>query len=527
MRPTFRQQSSIRGAPARRWRRRAVAVLAAVALGSLGVTAAWAPMAGAVPGPKLTAVSPTDGPLAGGVSAVLTGSNLTSTDAVHFGTVDATAFTVISATQVTATVPPASVAGPVQVTVHTPSGTSTSVTYTYLGAPVLDSVTPATGPGTGGTTVVLSGHQFGTTSRVHFGSVELSDAAVTVDATGTHLTVLSPAGTGTVWVQVSNGSTWSAALAYTYYLTPVLTGMSPLSGPQGGGTQVTLTGGNLGTTSAVHFGAAVLYPAMFAVNAAGTQLYLTSPAWTGTSPVAVYVVNPYGTSSPQWFSYTTAVTPKVILSTADCTPGNQRFVCQAYLDLLNRLPDSAGLDHWTTLMAQGVSAYGVALSIQLSPEHLGQVVATWYGTYLHRVPSASEVAYWVSALQRGATYQVVQAHFLGSAEYYLGPSGGTAAGFLTALYSDVLGRAPDAAGASHWLVVMAGSAGTFNVAQQVLGSPEYLGRTVAGWYVTLLDRTATPGEVAGWVTSLQGGTRIESVVSSFVGSTEYYGKFAW
>ena len=74
--------------------------------------------------PTVTGVSPTLGTILGGTSVTITGTNLTRTTAVHFGATAAATFTVNSATQITVTSPASSAAGPVDVTVTTPGGTS-------------------------------------------------------------------------------------------------------------------------------------------------------------------------------------------------------------------------------------------------------------------------------------------------------------------------------------------------------------------------------------------------------------------
>ena len=74
------------------------------------------------PGPIVTAISPVRGGPAGGTSVAITGQNFTGATAVAFGSTAAAAFTVSSATQITATSPAG--IGTVDVTVTTPSGTS-------------------------------------------------------------------------------------------------------------------------------------------------------------------------------------------------------------------------------------------------------------------------------------------------------------------------------------------------------------------------------------------------------------------
>ena len=86
-------------------------------------------------GPTVTGISPTSGLLDGGSAVTITGTNFLGATAVNFG-VNSAAFTINSATQITAT-SPSGVAGTVDVTVATPSGTSIANShdqFTYVTA---------------------------------------------------------------------------------------------------------------------------------------------------------------------------------------------------------------------------------------------------------------------------------------------------------------------------------------------------------------------------------------------------------
>ncbi len=90
--------------------------------------------------PTVSSVSPTSGTTAGGNTVTITGTGLTGTTAVNFGTTRATNLTVASSTSITAT-SPAGAVGAVDVTVTTPGGTSATSSadqFTYV-APVLTS----------------------------------------------------------------------------------------------------------------------------------------------------------------------------------------------------------------------------------------------------------------------------------------------------------------------------------------------------------------------------------------------------
>jgi outer membrane autotransporter protein len=87
--------------------------------------------------PTITALTPSSGPTEGGTSVVITGTDFTGATAVKFGALNATAFTVDSATRITVTTP-ASSAGSFPVWVVNGQGTNTpsgAATYTYLQRP--------------------------------------------------------------------------------------------------------------------------------------------------------------------------------------------------------------------------------------------------------------------------------------------------------------------------------------------------------------------------------------------------------
>jgi len=175
-----------------------------------------------VAAPTVTSVSPTSGTTAGGTSVVITGTNLTGASAVNFGGTAATTFTVDSATQITAT-SPAHAAGAVDVTVTTVGGTSATGAadqYTFVtppSPPTVTGVAPASGPDTGGTSVVITGTNFTGVSAVDFGATAAT--TFTVDS-ATQITATAPAhaaGVVDVTVTAAGGtSTTGAPDQYTY-----------------------------------------------------------------------------------------------------------------------------------------------------------------------------------------------------------------------------------------------------------------------------------------------------------------------
>ncbi|WP_308124456.1 IPT/TIG domain-containing protein [Streptomyces sp. NEAU-YJ-81] len=249
-----------------------------------------------VPVPVVSGVSPGQGPAAGGNTVTLTGSGFTGATAVRFGAANATTFTVISATQITAVAPPGS--GTVQVTVTGPGGTGSGVAYGYVSAPVpvLTSVSPGQGPVGGGNTVTLTGNDLTGVTAVTFGSTPATSFSV---VSATQITAVAPPGaTGPVQITVTGPGGTSNGVTYFYVGVPTLTGAAPALGPVVGGNTVTLTGTNLLGATAVRFGAT---PASSFTVVSATQITAVAPPGSGT--VQITAVTPGGASNGVPYTY--------------------------------------------------------------------------------------------------------------------------------------------------------------------------------------------------------------------------------
>jgi hypothetical protein len=80
--------------------------------------------------PALSTLSPAKGSTAGGKTVTITGTDLTGTSAVEFGSVPAASFLVVSDTEVQA-VTPAESGGNVSVSVTTPAGSSNGLNFRF------------------------------------------------------------------------------------------------------------------------------------------------------------------------------------------------------------------------------------------------------------------------------------------------------------------------------------------------------------------------------------------------------------
>jgi hypothetical protein len=247
--------------------------------------------------PIITGVNPASGPLAGGTSVTISGSNLAGATAVDFGANPAT-ITGITANSISVT-DPAGAAGTVNVSVTTPGGTSvisTSDQFTYANLPTVTSVIPIVGPISGGTAVTITGTNFTGASAVDFGTLP---GTLLVVQSATEITAVSPAeAAGAVDVTVvAPGGTSATSMAdqFTYLAAPVVTAITPTIGPLAGGTSVIITGTNFSYATAVDFGS---NPATgVVVNSSGTEITVESPAASSAGTVNVTVTTPGGTSS--------------------------------------------------------------------------------------------------------------------------------------------------------------------------------------------------------------------------------------
>lgn len=171
-------------------------------------------------------------------------------------------------------------------------------------APTVTNVSPASGLLAGGTTLTITGTNFASGATVAFVELPSNDvfgtpssknaASVTFNG-ATQLTVTTPsaANVGAVDVVVMNPDRQTATRpsGFTYTTTPpapTITAISPNFGPTGGGTSVTITGGNFVATPTVTIGGTSATSVSFV---SATTLTATAPAHA-VGLVNVVVTNP-------------------------------------------------------------------------------------------------------------------------------------------------------------------------------------------------------------------------------------------
>lgn len=242
-------------------------------------------------GPSITRVSPSIGPETGGTYVDLFGSGFAQGMSVRFGGTPSD-YAVCESSTWCKTRSPAGT-GTVDITVTVDgltSETSSADQFTYRSFPAVTGLSPTAGPATGGTAVIITGANFSTVpgaTSVRFGANVA--ARVTCSST-TQCTAISPPGSVTADVTVTvNGLTSVVTPTDRFTYVPVVTGIKPASGPQTGGTTVTITGSGFNSTAAllsVSFGSSVATHVSCSSTAQCTAL---SPAGSGTVDVLVTV----------------------------------------------------------------------------------------------------------------------------------------------------------------------------------------------------------------------------------------------
>ncbi len=280
----------------------------------------------AVPAPLVAGLSPASGPVAGGTSVTIAGAGFTGATGVAFGMNAATSYTVDSDTQITAVAPAAyeSLAQTVDVVVSTPGGASATSSDDqfgyYVPAPSIASVSPNMGATSGGTSVTITGAYLAGATAVDFGVTAASSFTINADGSITAVTPAEAAGKVDVSVVTPSGSSpVVTADEFTFIvMAPIVTAISPPSGPTIGGTQVTITGSNFTGATAVNFGA--IAATSFTVTSATTITAVSPGSNAGqTGAVDVTIVTPWATSptgSADQFTYTTPAPAVDLISPA-------------------------------------------------------------------------------------------------------------------------------------------------------------------------------------------------------------------
>jgi uncharacterized protein (TIGR03118 family) len=375
---------------------------------------------------------------------------------------------------------------------------------------------------------------WGDGSSTSTGAVTLAGGTFTVS--GTHTYAASGSQSIHVVIKDTNGTASATATSTANLVVSTLTAVGvPVSVPTG----TTVSNATVATFTDSDAG-------LPASNYSATIDWGDGTSSTGTiaaSGSTFIVTGSHVYAEPKLWSLTITVTPTngtAATATAAATVGSgtERFVGQLYHDLLGRQGETQGVQYWTDLIDTG-NARGIeVLNIEHTDEFRKVTVQGLYRLYLHRGADPTSLGYFDNYLISGATPEQIAANLASSTEYFQSRGGGTANGFLDALYGDIVHRpAGAAAQAAFASKDPTNSAVRAQAAAAVFASAEYLSQLISfpqphdnnpfadqavhGFYQTYLHRDADAAALNHYLGMLQSGQRDDVVASQIIGSAEY------
>jgi glucose/arabinose dehydrogenase len=234
--------------------------------------------------PALAGFEPASGAV--GTQVTLDGSYLAGATSVTFGGIPAS-FSVVWDTRLVATVPTGSTTGPIEVTTGSGTAAGPGDFTVTVPAPAISGFSPRKGPP--GTAVTIKGSNFTGATDVTFGgtpaqsfTVKSDRKLIAVVAAGT------PVGAGAV-AATGPGGTAVASGSFVVPPPPVVTGLTPTSGPIG--TRITITGTAFKGTKTVTIGGTK------ASRKVQSDTTIVATVRTGTTSGPIVVTGPNGSGA--------------------------------------------------------------------------------------------------------------------------------------------------------------------------------------------------------------------------------------
>ena len=148
-----------------------------------------------------------------------------------------------------------------------------------------------------------------------------------------------------------------------------------------------------------------------------------------------------------------------------------------------------------------------------------------YRAAFGREAETDGLRYWVDRRDGGLGLTSMARLFSGTPEFRAAYDGLGDTAFVTAIYRNILGREPEAAGRDYWVGRLADGLARHQLLAQFSESSEHrararVGGTITRAYFVLLDRAATPSERATWTDVLSDGGDDVRIVALLMASDE-------
>lgn len=181
--------------------------------------------------------------------------------------------------------------------------------------------------------------------------------------------------------------------------------------------------------------------------------------------------------------------------------------------------------------------------LALDPNDAAARVVRLYQAAFARGADQAGLNFWQDQLNAGASLETVASSFVGSAEFAARFGALDNGGYVDQLYQNVLGRAPDAGGRAFWVGALDAGAtraavlGSFSESTENRANTALLtaggvwdrdetAAVVARLYDTAFDRAPDRAGLLNWKSNLQAGTiSLERVATEFSASAEFSAKY--
>ena len=213
-------------------------------------------------------------------------------------------------------------------------------------------------------------------------------------------------------------------------------------------------------------------------------------------------------------------TVPVVPSPFTATPSSDAdtaYVTSLYKAVLGRAASAPEVAGWVANIKAGMSMTQVATDFVNSAEHRQDEVDAYYEDFLGR-PADPTGGFFVNELISGTPESTVVEQFLESAEFQAAHT--TAASFVGALYTDVLGRVADSGGSTFWVNALAAGTSRAQAVVDFVLSAEASQDQVTSFYAAYLHRQ--PEGTAPWLAILETpGGSAGAVAEAILASPEF------
>lgn len=199
------------------------------------------------------------------------------------------------------------------------------------------------------------------------------------------------------------------------------------------------------------------------------------------------------------------------------------YVSNLYTTVLGRSPGGASdseIMYWVNQLAAGTTRTQVATAFVNSSEYDSNLVNGYFQQYLGRSADPTALNFFVSELQAGQSTTTILDQLIASDEFY--QNAGSDQGFVWNLYTDLLGRTPNADENTYWKTQLLNGMPRSQIVAVFLASPEFDAVTVANAYTQYLHRAVDPVALSFWTIYLHNGGNLQAMDITLAGSAEFF-----